>query len=237
MNKNILMISAHADDHVSCAGTIFKLKKERRVVPFEVILTDSSQGQDFKESVKKYNGSMKEIRLKELSQASKVLGIKKTYLLDEPDFGLQPNQKVIFEVAKIIREVKPQIVFLLGATDIHPDHKAAFRIGLEALKLASFTVKLGGLNPHRVPLILCTDQELPNSIHIIVDITRYLPKKEKLFKAYGSQMSPKAIAFEKGLISVRGYHLTNGEHRVAEAFSLQSEFPIIGFDNMVSDLF
>ncbi len=231
-NNNILIISAHADDHLFCAGTVFKLKAERGMTPFEIILTDFSKGQDFRSKAHQSNGKVQEIRGQELDQASKCLGVKETFLLNQPDFGLVPSPDLIHQVAGIIRQVKPKIVFLLGATDMHPDHKAAFRIGIEAIKFASFDIEEKVYGPsYRVPTILCTDQELPNSIHIIVDVTPYLKKKAELYQAYQSQMSPKAMAFEKGMLAVRGYHLSNKEELAAEAFSLQSEFPIIGFEN------
>lgn len=223
--KNILVISAHADDHLLCAGTIFKLQKEKGFIPFEIVLTDSSRGQDFKQEKQTDNLQISTTRLKELSEASQLLGVKETFLLSQPDYGLEYKSELVLEVAKIIRKVRPQVVFLMGEEDMHPDHRAAFRIGLEAIKFASFDVETKTLGDfYRVPIVLCNDQEIPGKVNVLVDISKYVDKKKELMKVYQSQMSPSAVAFSDGLDVIRGYHLTNNEIVQAEAFKLQDEF-------------
>jgi len=54
--------------------------------------------------------------------------------------------------------------------------------------------------------------------------------KTKLFKIYVSQANSKAVAFEKSLATVRGYHLRKENGKFAESFSLQEEFPILLFE-------
>lgn len=236
--KNILIISPHADDHISCAGTIFKLQEERGMVPFELVLTDSSKGQDFRSKKQANQKSVSLMRLKELTKASQFLGVKQTFLLNQPDFGLVSSPKLIFEVAKVIRKVRPEIIFINGEFDAHPDHRAAFRISLDAIKLAAMGVDEKTLGPlFRVPTVLCVEQMLPDKVQILVDVTKFMDKKEKLLSIYLSQMSPKALAFEKGMLAVRGYHLKKPAGFAAEAFTLQNEFPILGFEQNETDIF
>ncbi len=85
-------------------------------------------------------------------------------------------------------------------------------------------------NPWRVPLVLCAEGMLPIKTQILVDISKFMEKKLKLFKIYESQASPKAVSFEKSLATVRGYHLRKSASFFAEAFSLQEEFPILMFE-------
>lgn len=237
-NSNILIISSHADDHISCAGTVFKLQEERGMVPFELVLTDSSRGQDFRSKKQKRRKEVSATRLKELSAASKFLGIRKTFLLKEPDFGLQVRPELLFKVAKVIREIKPAIVFINGEYDAHPDHRAASRIALDSIKLAAMGVDVETMGPSfRIPVVLCVEQMLPDRIQIVVDVTKFRDKKDQLLNIYTSQMSPKSLAFENGMAVVRGYHLRKPDGFVAEAFTLQNEFPILGFENMDFDLF
>lgn len=238
INKNILIISSHADDHISCAGTVFKLQEERGLIPFEAVLTDSSRGQDFRSQRSQNKLKVSLMRLKELSAASKFLGIRQTFLLGQTDLNLTYSTRLVFGVAKIIRQVKPQIIFINTEFDAHPDHRTAFRIGLDAVKVAAMGVerqKLG--EPFRVPMVLCVEQMLPDKIQILVDVTRYQDKKEQLLKIYASQMSPKALAFEQGLGAVRGYHLKKTAGAVAEGFSLQNEFPVLALEDNETDLF
>ncbi len=236
--KNILIISSHADDHISCAGTVFKLQEERGLIPFEIVLTDSSLGQDFRSKKQKNKQQVSAVRLKELSQASQFLGVKQTFLLRQPDFGLEYSSAILFKVAKIIRSVKPKIVFINGEFDAHPDHRVAFRVASDSIKLAAMGVDVKNLGePFRVPMILCVEQMLPDRIQILIDVTKYKDKKDALLEIYASQMSPKSMAFEKGLGQVRGYHLKKPNGFVAEGFTLQNEFPVLGLEQDESDLF
>lgn len=238
IGNNILIVSSHADDHISCAGTIFKLQEERGMVPFELVLTDSSKGQDFRTQKQKNRKSVRAMRLKELSKASQFLGIRQAFLLKEPDFGLQYSPKLVFQAAKVIRKVKPEIIFINGEYDAHPDHRASFRIALDAIKLAGMGVDTKTLGePVRVPVVLCVEQMLPDRVQILVDITKFRDKKEALLKIYLSQMSPKSLAFERGLGEVRGYHLRKADGFFAEGFTLQNEFPILGFENHETGIF
>lgn len=237
-NRNILIISSHADDHISCAGTIFKLQEERGMIPFELVLTDSSKGQDFRTKKQAGRDLVSSMRLKELSKASKFLGIRQTVLLKQPDFGLERTSELVLEVAKVLRRVRPVVAIINGEFDAHPDHRAAFRIALDAIKLAAMGVDVESLgDPIRVPVVLCVEQMLPDRIQVVVDTTRFQEKKQKLLNIYRSQMSPKSMAFVTGMAAVRGYHLRKPDGFAAEAFTLQNEFPVLGFENHATDLF
>lgn len=236
--NNILVVSSHADDHISCAGTILKLQEERGMVPFELVLTDSSRGQDFRAKKQAQRRQVSALRLKELSQASKFLGIRQTFLLKQPDFGLERSPELVFEVARVVRRVSPRIVIINGEYDAHPDHRVAFRIALDAIKLAAMGVEVEKLGePFRVSVVLCVEQMLPDKIQILVDTTKFREKKQKLLDIYRSQMSPKSMAFEAGMAVVRGYHLRKPDGFTAEAFTLQNEFPILGFESQEGDIF
>lgn len=235
--NNILIVSSHADDHISSAGTIFKLQEERGMVPFELVLTDSSKGQDFRAKKQLGQRAVKQMRQKELSVAAQFLGIRKTFKLSQADFGLERTPAVVFATAKVIREVQPQIIIINAEFDAHPDHRAAFRIALDAIKLASFSVDIEKMGqPWRVPVVLCVEQMLPDKIQLLVDITRFADKKQQLLKIYASQMSPKSMAFENGMMAVRGYHLRKPAGYAAEAFTLQNEFPILAFEESEGEL-
>ena len=229
--NNLLIISSHADDHISCAGTVLKLQEDKGFTPFEVVLTDSSRGQDKRKNKQVNKKRVALVRAKELSEASKFLGIKKTFMLNQTDLELKNTPEVVFEVVKVIREVRPLIVFINGEFDAHPDHRTAFRIGLDALKIAAMNVDVKKLGqPFRVPEILCVEHMLPDRIQILVDITKFVDKKEQLLSIYASQMSPKSLAFERGMLAVRGYQLKKPDGLMAEAFTLQNEFPILAFE-------
>ena len=230
-NKRLLIISAHADDNIACAGTVFKLKENFGFVPYEIVLTNSALGQNFK-SAKELSESVNvNTRSKELIKASKFLGIEKSFQLNQEDLGLSYSKELVLKLVKVIRIVKPNIVFLHNSYDAHPDHKIAYKLGLDSIKISAMGVKKETYGkPFRVPLVLCCEGMLPIEAQILVDISKFLKKKTKLFKIYQSQASPKAIGFEEGLAKVRGYHLKKDRALFAEAFTLQNEFPILLFE-------
>lgn len=234
ISKKLLIISAHADDSLSCAGTVFKLINEFGYSAFELVLTNSSQGQG-KSSLKDPNQIAK-IRQSELLTANKFLGISKTFNLDQPDLGLTYSQQNVFKIVKIIRQLKPNIVFIHNDYDAHPDHLVAHQLSVSALRLAATNLQSDLLGPsHRTCQILCCEGMLTIKPQILVDITKYFAKKTQLFKLFVSQASPKAIGFEKSLSIVRGYHLrTQGSK--AEGFSLQTIFPSLLFQSHEPDI-
>jgi len=229
--KNILIISAHADDHIACAGTVMKLQKEKGYKTYEIVLTDSAQGQNFAVNAELSVGEVAKVRSKELSRASKFLGIRKSYQMNRPDLGLVYSDAVMYEIVRVIREVQPEVVFLHNAYDAHPDHLASHTLGLHALKISAMGVRKETLGkPWRVPTVLCMEGMLPIESQILVDVTAYAKRKAKLFAIYTSQASSQAQDFVESLGRVRGYHLrkVGGSH--AEAFTLQNQFPILYFD-------
>lgn len=231
IEKNILIISAHADDHIVCAGTVFKLL-DRGYQAYEVVLTDSSLGQNNRVPEQIDADTVRKIRAKELSVASKFLGISKTFQLNEGDLSLSYSQKIMFEVVKIIRKVKPEIVFLMSADDMHPDHQVANKIGLNACKIAATGVLKESLGKqHRAKLLLCSDGMIPQKSQLLVDVTDYANKKAKLFSLYTTQASQNILNYDAALGIVRGYQLRNGGN-IAEAFSLADGFPSVLFESI-----
>lgn len=229
--KNLLIISAHADDNIGCAGTVFKLQNEFGFRAFEVVYTNSTLGQNYKKSVEIAAQRVAKTRVRELVKAQKFLGIVKSFNFNQPDLGLVPSQDLVFKTMAVIREVRPEIVFLMNAYDSHPDHKQAFEIGLTAVKIAATGVLRETLGkPFRVPMVLCSEGMLPIPTQISVDVTAYCAKKDKLFRLYVSQASPKALKFDASLGFVRGYHLRKEGRDFAEAFTLPGEFPVLMFE-------
>jgi LmbE family N-acetylglucosaminyl deacetylase len=226
--KNILIISAHADDHMACAGTVFKLR-DKGYIPYEIVLTDSAEGPN-NGNGKSKNINMKEIRNSELSEASKYLGIKRTFLFDQPDLGLIYSKKLMFKIMKIIREIKPDIGFIMNTYDWHPDHRETSKIASEAFKWAGSGVKPEFGNFHRTPVVLMAEGMIPVQPNVLVDTTAYSGKKLELWKKYESQATPKLVNFEKSLGDIRGYQLRRKGSLSAEAFTTDPTSPVILFD-------
>jgi N-acetylglucosamine malate deacetylase 1 len=227
-SKKVLVISAHADDHIASAGTLFKLSDEGYELN-EVVLTTSGEGLDYRKQSKDYD--VEKLRDTELSAASKYLGIMKTYRFNEEDLGLKYSKELVFKVVPIIRNLKPDVGIIMHSFDWHPDHRETFKIGSEAFKWAATGVQPELGDQWRCPVVLCTEGMLPVQPNILVDVTEYVEKKNKLWKIYESQARPQALNFEESMMSVRGYHLRRPGSIMAEGFSTDPTSPVILFDN------
>lgn len=230
-NKRVLVLSAHADDHLTCAGTLFKLRDQGYEL-FEIVLTDSSEGRDFSApaSATATKEEIINMRSRELSEASKFLGISKTFSLGQEDLGLTYSKKLMLDIVPIIREVQPEIGIIMNSFDWHPDHRETFKIGSEAFKWAGSTVKPELGDFWRTPIVLVSEGMIPAPVSVLVDITGYEEKKEQLFLKYVSQASDKAVKFEKSMSNVRGYALRRPNSFSAEGYSFDPSSPAILFD-------
>jgi LmbE family N-acetylglucosaminyl deacetylase len=239
--KRVLVISAHADDDLMCAGTLFKLK-DKGYELFEIVLTDSSEGQSYTSGFKKAsteaidNRQNALVREVELNAAAKFLGISKLYKFKEPDLGLMYSKELMLKVVQVVREVKPQIGIIMNQFDFHIDHREAAKIGSEAFKWAPTGVRPDLGEPAKVPVVLSAEGMLPVAANVLVDTSAYVDKKLELFQKYESQASPKAIKFDRSLGFVRGYQLrkpgaVDVEKLSAEAFTTDPTSPLILFED------
>ncbi len=229
--KNILAITAHPDDHVTFAGTIFKLK-EQGYDYHELILTAGGEGGNYKNYNSKNNNSkVTKIRDRELEKASIIMGTKKIYKFNLEDQNISYNKELMQKIVKVIREIRPDIGITMNLIDIHPDHIAAAQLAREAFRWSA----KGTYHPeygegHRTPCVLFAEGNLPITPNILVDITEFYDKKYKLFKVYNSQASPMDLELLKSFAIIRGYHLRRKGSKYAESFSVEQNILPILFD-------
>jgi len=227
--KRILIITAHADDDITCAGSVFKLQ-DRGYEAYEILLTNSGEGNSTKKDKLKLKDEVIRLRNSEFDKASKFLGIKQKFLFGEEDLNLKFSKEIMLRVVKIIREVKPEIIFTMNEVDYHSDHIAAAKITREASFWAATGVHPELGKAHRTPQVLYGEGMLPINPVVLVNITGYEKKKLKLFRIYDSQANSKSLKFEEALMRVRGYHVRQGREEFAEAFSLNDKFPTLLYD-------
>jgi LmbE family N-acetylglucosaminyl deacetylase len=225
--RRAIVVSAHADDHIACAGTLMKLQAQGYSV-YELILTTSAEGRDFRTPVGDYD--VAQLRQDEFSAASKFLGTKQIFQMSQEDLGLTYSKDLMLRLAGIIRQVQPTIGLIHNAFDWHPDHRAANQLSSEAFKWAASGVRPDMGEAWRTPIVLAFEGMLPIQPNIMVDVTEFVAKKMELYRIYESQAKPKALNFEEGLMSVRGYHLRRPGSLMAESFSTDPTSPIILFD-------
>lgn len=113
MVYDVLVITAHPDDaEVQMGGTIAKLTDAR----MQVLIVDLCDGEpaDFAEPG---------IRLEQANRAAEILGADRI-ILDEQDRLIRDTIPLRLELARLIREHRPRIVFGTAEACVHPDHAA-----------------------------------------------------------------------------------------------------------------
>lgn len=214
-NKRILLVVAHPDDETVCAGTLIK-QIEKGTEVTEIILTGAEEG-----------GTDAGTRREEMLKASKFLGMKEVIFMEQPDLGLTYSKDLMLRVVEQIRRVKPDWVILMYKDDFHPDHRAAFQIGIEAVKWAASGVRPEIGTHHRTGMITMMGGMWPTRPDLLVDVTEVVERKMEMLKLHGSQVNKKLEEFERGSMAVYGYHLRTPEGRMAETFEFCPEFPSI----------
>ena len=203
------MISAHPDDEVVGMGaTIKKLSLTNKIW-----LCVVSEGASAQYSDKK----MIKVRRDACKKSSKILGISKIQFLDYPDMRLDSvsHLEINKELEKIIRKLKPTIVYSPPSHDLNKDHQKVFESSLVVTRPLVSSVKS----------LLC--YELPGPVRepfrptIYENVEKEFSYKIKAFKMYKSEIMkfphPRSINAIENLAIYRG---TQSGLRKAEAFEL-----------------
>lgn len=214
----ILVIAPHPDDEVlGCGGTIAKHAKLGCEVSL-CIVTEAYTPDWSKKFIKE--------RPEEIKKAVKLLGIEKTYFLGLPTVKLDtvPLKDLNQAILKVIKQVKPQIVYLPHGGDVNKDHRLVFEAGLVALRPSNKTA---------VKKILCYEvlsetaegrnikEFAPN---VYENINNEFKKKVAAMKAYKSEIKKFPHARSLAMIAVlaksRG---SEAGFKFAEAFMMIRE--------------
>lgn len=163
-DKIILVVAAHPDDpEFGCGGTVAKYISEGAVA-YYLICTNGARGSRGS-NIK--SDTLAKTRKKEQLAAAKVIGVKEVIFLDHGDGELEADLHLKEEIVKIIRRIKPDIVFTHDPTWIyethedfafinHNDHRKTGTAIIDAVyplarDLASFPEHIEeGLEPHKV---------------------------------------------------------------------------------------
>ena len=127
MIKRILVIAAHPDDEVSgCGGTMALHARAGDLVTCVIVCEAESL---------RYGKKSVGMRL-HMQNAAKKLGVSDVRLLNFPDQKLDTFTltEIISPLEKIVKEVKPNIVYTHHGGDINLDHQLVFKATLVATR-------------------------------------------------------------------------------------------------------
>ena len=128
---NILVVAPHPDDDlIGCGGSM--IRHLRNGHPLTVTYMTSGEAGNLRHTKE----DLTEIREREARQAAKILGIKELIFLRNADGYLQYNQDNLVTLINLIRQKKPEIIYIPHQQDKHGDHRTTYALAVEALRRA-----------------------------------------------------------------------------------------------------
>ena len=161
-SQKILVVLAHPDDpEFFCGATIARWTAAGHTVVYWLLTCGDKGAQDPATNP----DELCSLRVREQQAAAAVLGVKEVHFLGFPDGHLTPDLAVRRDVARIIRQERPDILVTCDPRTLffgdnrvnHPDHRAAGQVVIDAAFPAAgnplyFPELLHdeGLQPHNV---------------------------------------------------------------------------------------
>lgn len=203
----VMVFAAHPDDEVlGPGGTIAKLAEKGKKI-ISVIFSYGSKFPPWEDEQK-----LIKIRVKESKKAGEIIGIKKTIFLGLKDTHIAEKAKEVLPIiVKLLKETKPDMVFMHSKNDTHPDHVAVNEIVTRAMEKVKINPEIYVFEISSFVNIFST-----KSVEIVWDISDVLDKKLKALREFKSQslllniIVPIEIA--ECMIIGRRYGFKYGEH-------------------------
>jgi N-acetylglucosamine malate deacetylase 1 len=233
--RNFLIVAPHADDEIlGCGGTAAKLIKNGWKC-YVAIMTNAHKG-----APELYSKSEIEKIRNEAKLAHSFLGVEETYFFDfpAPCLDCYPNYKIASSLSKILKDIKPSLVFAPFSGDAHLDHYYIYRATLTATRpfQAPFVSALflyetlsetewSGFNP--------SESFTPNCFS---NITDFIETKVKAMKFYDSQVKSETTYHPRtlrGIKTLANYRGQSSGSQFAEAFIMDRG----NLDDLLNDSF
>lgn len=181
---NILAIGAHPDDiEMQCAGTLARYAKAGHKV-FMAIATNGNVG-----SPTHTRDEIGAIRRKEQEASCALIGAELIWM-DFDDEWLFNDRPTRTRFIDAIREAEPDVMFIHGPTDYHPDHRVAGQVAEDARIPASVRL-VESVLPHtrKIPHMFYMDNPtgLGFEPEAYVDITAVMEVKRQMLLKHVSQ--------------------------------------------------
>lgn len=211
---NILVVAPHPDDEVlGCGGTI----RRHFAAGDKIYLTVVT---------KAYRPEWPEAFIKnrpsQVAKANRVLGINQTFFLDFPTVQLDtiPQRTLNASLTKVVKTVRPDVVYLPHYGDLNRDHRLVFEAGLVAARPLHSTVK----KILSYEVLSETEWGLPDADFtptVYVEVTKTFTRKIRAMKEYPSEIKPfphpRSLEAMEALAKKRG---SECGRKLAEAFNL-----------------
>jgi bacillithiol biosynthesis deacetylase BshB1 len=193
---DVLAIFAHPDDmELSVGGTLLKLKSfGLRTGTLDV--TRGEMG----------TRGTPEVRAKEAEDAAKILKLDVRENLGLPDGNVWLNDENRVKLVRVLRRLKPKVIFTHQLGDPHPDHEHIVNLVRECSRLASLIKYDKEFGQERIsaPIVAHSVYSRLLVPSFIVDISQFAQGKMDAIKAHKSQFyNPESNELETMFTSKR----------------------------------
>jgi N-acetylglucosamine malate deacetylase 1 len=193
---DVLAIFAHPDDvELYVGGTLLKLKS----FGLKTGVLDVTRGE-------MGTRGTPEIRAKESADAARILKLDIRENLDLPDGHVWLTEETRTKLVKVLRRLKPKVLFTHQLNDPHPDHKHIANLVRESSRLASLRKYDPESGDERIPAPIVAHTVFSRLVvpSFIVDVSEFSSGKMEALKAHKSQFyDPDSLEPETILTSKR----------------------------------
>lgn len=182
---NVLAIGAHPDDvEIGCGGALARHASKGDKV-FILTMTLGEKG-----------GANKKTREKEARNAAKTLGAKEFFTLGYGDTETAISNEAVAKMEKMIKELKPDRVYIPYYNEIHQDHCNTSRVAIIACR------NIGQILMYEGP---STFNDF--KVNFLIDIENTIDKKIKAINCHKSQGQKEIMKIEavKGMNRFHGF--------------------------------
>ncbi|BBJ38253.1 PIG-L domain-containing protein [Streptomyces antimycoticus] len=213
---HVLVVAPHPDDEViGCGASMAKHASEGSEVTVAIVIARERSLHDGLRSDADFTD--------ETRKASAALGVHRWELWDEPSRDFLPSRKAHLDLVRLIREVRPDILYVPHRKDGDVEHRMVNQLATEALWMATsdFFGETG--KPAPMPrLVLGYEVWAPLAeFQYAEDVTGFVDQKVEAMRAYQSQLRHAAWDDAvRSLARYRGAVATGTTH--AEVFEVIS---------------
>jgi len=172
-------VGAHPDDvEIGMGATVAKMSRQG----LKVAIVDLTNGEPTPLGTE-------EKRATESAQAARILGATRR-TLSQPNRYLFDSVEARFELAEVLREYRPKMLFVPYPVDAHPDHVAAAQIAIAARfysKLTKTELAHEPFFPPRVFRYMAVHQRILAEPSFVIDVSDDIHTKLAALRAYESQ--------------------------------------------------
>lgn len=176
---DVLAIAAHPDDvELSVGGTLIKLAS----MGYRTGILDMTRGEAGTRGTT-------EIRQQEADRAAEILGVSVRENLDLGDAHIWVNEESRIKLVRVLRRLRPRILFTQYWDDPHPDHAHTAQLVREALHISGLTKYDAEAGQQRWRPNCVAHFLFPRTVAptFIVDISDTSERKWKAIRAHTSQ--------------------------------------------------